>query len=243
MKKLLIILTLLLLGAWVYTSWYWYTCNIKNLCNGVIQKDIQKNENINRILPNATSNKPVVNVPQDDSEDVMIEEEKNTLTTWVNSPEDSPKLSAADVLTITERNISKPEESEDTWEKQGDNVSLTWSLEKKDPEEKASSTEDKDTENTQQDKVVGICESPLVWPIGLGRKNNTDEVKRLESFLISQWEDVNIDGVYGQDDFEAVKAFQLKYREKILDPWDINNPTGYVFRTTVKTINEVACNK
>jgi hypothetical protein len=47
--------------------------------------------------------------------------------------------------------------------------------------------------------------------------------------------------VYGQDDFEAIKRFQIEFRADILDPWDIINPTGYVYKTTVKKINEVAC--
>lgn len=90
-------------------------------------------------------------------------------------------------------------------------------------------------------EAVGICETPLVWPIGIWASNNTEEVKLLEEFLINRWENLSVDGVYGNDDFEAVKRFQLEYREQILDPWDIQNPTGYVFRTTVKTINEIAC--
>ena len=90
-------------------------------------------------------------------------------------------------------------------------------------------------------EVVSLCQKPLLGPIGLWTVNDSDEVERLEAFLIARWEKIEINGIYGQDDFDAVKRFQLEYRADILDPWDINNPTGYVYKTTVKKINEIAC--
>ena len=37
------------------------------------------------------------------------------------------------------------------------------------------------------------------------------------------------------------KRFQIKHRTSILDPWDETEPTGYVYRTTLKEINKVYC--
>lgn len=96
-------------------------------------------------------------------------------------------------------------------------------------------------EITQTPTAESTCDTPLTWPIEFGKNNNIDEVKILEKFLISQWEDLEIDGTYKQEDFEAVKRFQLKYKSEILDPWGVTEPTGFVFRTTVKKINEIAC--
>jgi len=47
--------------------------------------------------------------------------------------------------------------------------------------------------------------------------------------------------VFNASDANIVKEFQLEYKAEILDPWGISNPTGYVGRTTVQQINEIAC--
>ncbi len=89
-----------------------------------------------------------------------------------------------------------------------------------------------------------VCDDILSKAISLWGNNNEGEVRRLETFLNeSEWESLDVDGRYGQDDFDAVKRFQVKHRAEILDPWDISNPTGYVFTTTIKKINEIHCNK
>lgn len=41
MKKIPFLLVLILTLAWGYTSWYWYTCNIKSLCD-VSSREIQE---------------------------------------------------------------------------------------------------------------------------------------------------------------------------------------------------------
>lgn len=99
-------------------------------------------------------------------------------------------------------------------------------------------------EEKEVELALQECGDLLIGPIGLWNENNSQEVKDLEIFLNqTQWESLDENGVYEQADFEAVKRFQLKYREEILDPWGIDIPTWYVFRTTVKKINEVYCNK
>lgn len=88
-----------------------------------------------------------------------------------------------------------------------------------------------------------ICDDILSKAISLWGNNNQEEVEKLETFLNeSEWESLDVDGRYGQDDFDAVKRFQVKHRSEILDPWDISNPTWYVYTTTIKKINEIHCN-
>ncbi|MBU1246564.1 hypothetical protein KJ973_01490, partial [Patescibacteria group bacterium] len=80
--------------------------------------------------------------------------------------------------------------------------------------------------------------------IKLGTKNNTNEVKKLEHFLNTfEGEKLAVNGFYGQADFNAVKRFQQKYDHSILNLWGLINPTGHVYYTTRKTINEMYCQK
>ncbi len=93
------------------------------------------------------------------------------------------------------------------------------------------------------------CTGVLSNFIAYGVVNNSSEVKILEKFLNDyEGENLIIDGKYGKEDFEAVKRFQLKYNKDILANdtiWkDINQkPTGYVYKTTRKKINEIYCSK
>ena len=40
---------------------------------------------------------------------------------------------------------------------------------------------------------------------------------------------------------QAVKTFQDKYRDEVLLPWGMEQPSGYVYLTTRKKINEIYC--
>jgi hypothetical protein len=50
-----------------------------------------------------------------------------------------------------------------------------------------------------------------------------------------------VNGTYDMATYNAVKAFQVKYANFILTPWGATQPTGYVYYTTKKTINEIYC--
>lgn len=89
--------------------------------------------------------------------------------------------------------------------------------------------------------VSDYCSNKLLGPIAFWGVNDAKEVAKLEAFLKSQGLAVLEDGAYGTGEYEAVKAFQLAHRSEILDPWGITTPTGYVFRTTIAKMNEVAC--
>jgi hypothetical protein len=73
MPKLPVILTLVLIVAWGYTSWNWYVCNIKGLCD---MPQIQKNEkNQNHLSYSDVAIKQVpeeVDAEEVDAEDVSV---------------------------------------------------------------------------------------------------------------------------------------------------------------------------
>ncbi len=75
-----------------------------------------------------------------------------------------------------------------------------------------------------------------------GNNNVTAEVTKLQSFLKNtEGLTVDINGTFDQKTFEAVKAFQTKYMSDILTPWGISTPTGSVYFTTQKKVNELYC--
>ena len=76
----------------------------------------------------------------------------------------------------------------------------------------------------------------------MGRNNDPEEVRKLQGFLNAEMgSSIPITGFFGQLTDEAVRAFQSKYATEILGPWGINTPTGYVYLTTRKKINEIFC--
>ena len=80
--------------------------------------------------------------------------------------------------------------------------------------------------------------------IKLGADNNPVEVEKLERFLNEfEGENLPINGIYEQVDFDAVSRFQEKYLGDILSPWSHNKATGYVYITTKKKINELYCQR
>ncbi len=221
MKGFSIILTLILTIAWGYTSWYWYTCNVKWFCNGQIQ-DIQKNTNI-------LSEK-----------DVFLTTDETHDSTWeILKSSNSPKLSADDVLS---ENTNQKTQIQTKKEEKSIDINTISSGSTNIPEERETIQKG---DIAQQEETINkqhtLCTNPIIGPISLEGNNNVQEVKNLEAFLFSQGEKVTLDGIYGKDEFEAIKRFQLKYRKDILDPWKIAEPTGYVYTTTIKKIQELAC--
>ncbi len=227
MRKIPLFFTLLLMGAWVYTSWYWYTCNIKWLCDGLVRYQT--------VIPAQSGSTDIsggqetsLSGSQETSSETLEWDFQNNLTgSWADT------LSSWDVLTASpEREDNSAEEAweEDTTSTGSLLEELSW-----------ENNEVEDEVSSDTGPVASICSVPLVWPIGIGNENNENEVRRLEAFLNTQGESLPVNGVYEQNDVAAVNRFQTKYRAQILDPWGINNPTWYVFRTTVSTMNSVAC--
>lgn len=87
------------------------------------------------------------------------------------------------------------------------------------------------------------CDPYIESYIRYGSDNNSEDVRKLEEFLNEkQGENLIVDGLYGLEDVEAVKRFQEKYKSAVLDVWGVENPTGYVYKTTLLKINSFYCN-
>ncbi len=77
-----------------------------------------------------------------------------------------------------------------------------------------------------------------------GANNNVAEVTKLQNFLKNVEKlDVDVNGTFDKKTENAVIAFQNKYSTVTMGPWGANNGTGFVYITTVKQINKIACNQ
>ena len=78
--------------------------------------------------------------------------------------------------------------------------------------------------------------------IGFGRQNNSTEVLKLQAFLRDKEQmDIPLTGDFDVTTETAVKLFQAKYAGEILAPWGTDIPTGYVYITTLRKINQIQC--
>jgi hypothetical protein len=91
--------------------------------------------------------------------------------------------------------------------------------------------------------AVPVCPPYMLKYIRLNRSNDVAEVKKLQDFLnrYEGFTDLKITGIYSKTDFDAVVVFQNKYMSDVLGPWETAKPTGYVYKTTLKKINELYC--
>jgi len=98
------------------------------------------------------------------------------------------------------------------------------------------------------DEKTIILESPCTYLknyLKIGEDNDIEEVKKLQIFLrdFEGFSNLAVTGMFDQETFDTVSAFQIKYKEEILAPWGIDVPTGYVYYTTQNKINELYCNE
>ena len=86
------------------------------------------------------------------------------------------------------------------------------------------------------------CDQYLTKFIRLGRKNDSEQVLRLQKFL-NDFEGMKVptNGLFGLATYKAVQVFQVKYAVDILNPWGITDPTGFTYLTTRKKVNELYC--
>lgn len=76
----------------------------------------------------------------------------------------------------------------------------------------------------------------------IGQINSSAEVTKLQNFLnSSEGMNMPVTGIFDSATLAAVNAFQAKYSTDVLLPWGTKNPTGQVFYTTTKKINELYC--
>jgi len=90
---------------------------------------------------------------------------------------------------------------------------------------------------------VEFCEEYLQGYIRQSANNNPEQVLKLQTFLrdLGGFPTLAITGVYDAPTIAAVRSFQANYRSSILAPWGIAEPTGFVYYTTRKAINEIYC--
>jgi peptidoglycan hydrolase-like protein with peptidoglycan-binding domain len=86
------------------------------------------------------------------------------------------------------------------------------------------------------------CEPYLNSYLRLGFENSPTEVLKLQRFL-SEYVDntLLINGIFDARTEEAVRQFQQQYANEVLTPWGLQEPSGYVYYTTQKKINEIMC--
>jgi len=88
-----------------------------------------------------------------------------------------------------------------------------------------------------------VCTPYMTKYIKLGAANDSNEVKKLQIFLrdYEGFSTLSVTGIYDDVTFDAVEQFQSKYAQDVLIPWGFTAPTGYVYTTTEKKINEIYC--
>lgn len=75
-----------------------------------------------------------------------------------------------------------------------------------------------------------------------GWQNPTAEVIKLQMFLKNvEGLNVAVTGTFDDQTRAGVEAFQKKYISDVLGPWDATLPSGTVYITTLKKINQIAC--
>jgi uncharacterized repeat protein (TIGR02543 family) len=91
-----------------------------------------------------------------------------------------------------------------------------------------------------------LCETylSLETPISIGKNTNQYNkiVEAVQKFLNqSENEKLMVTGIYDIATQDAVNRFQIKYKNTILSPWGLQQPTGVIFRTTLNQINVLNC--
>lgn len=98
-------------------------------------------------------------------------------------------------------------------------------------------------------KVLGAeiepakCAAYITSYITPDGQNDSQQVRRLQFFLRDFEHNASLqtNGNYDVSTIAAVEAFQNKYSSDVLAPWGETTPTGYVYFTTQKKINEEYC--
>ena len=75
-----------------------------------------------------------------------------------------------------------------------------------------------------------------------GVANKTADVVKLQTFLKeSQGLDIDVTGIFDEKTEQAVEDFQRKYMSDVLGPWEATKPSGIVYITTAKKIDQLVC--
>jgi peptidoglycan hydrolase-like protein with peptidoglycan-binding domain len=72
--------------------------------------------------------------------------------------------------------------------------------------------------------------------------NDKEAVSKIQTFLNNYMGNkLKVDGIFGTQTDIALKAFQIKHKDKILDPWGLKGPTGIFYLTTQTEVNNIMC--
>lgn len=89
--------------------------------------------------------------------------------------------------------------------------------------------------------VLGASCPLITTFMKLGASNQASEVAKLQAFLKAQSFAVDVTGTFDVKTEDAVKAFQAKHVADTMGPWGASIPSGMVYITTLKKINQIAC--
>ena len=108
-----------------------------------------------------------------------------------------------------------------------------------------AATTTEDAELTVSDENIerssGICFALITKHLYRGSRE-AEEIKKLQMFLNAEvGAGLPVIGVFGPLTTAAVNTFQMKYKQEILTPLGLKGPTGGVYDSTIRKINEIAC--
>ncbi len=97
---------------------------------------------------------------------------------------------------------------------------------------------------TQRMKIGDRDGQPGLVKQATGVSQTISEVALLQTHLQKQgFYSGPIDGIYDQEVFDAVSAWQVKYRKTVLDPWGLKGPTGFFYQSSERNMNIIlGCN-
>lgn len=107
----------------------------------------------------------------------------------------------------------------------------------------ASTTDSLASPSPLPSPTPNICLPYLTKNLGFGSRG--EEVKKLQNFLIENnfLKPNENTGYFGRITKTAVKNFQLQYKNEILSPLGLKDPTGFVGPNTRRVINQLACSQ
>ena len=75
-----------------------------------------------------------------------------------------------------------------------------------------------------------------------GANNDANQLIKLQTILRdAEKMNITVNGIFDKQTENAVVAFQNKYNSTIMGPWGSSKGSGYVYITTIKQINKIAC--
>ena len=73
------------------------------------------------------------------------------------------------------------------------------------------------------------------------KRNNGGEVMKVKQFLnVHMGSELTKSELFDEKLDDAVRELQSRYRDRVLTPWGLESPTGYVYQSTRNMLNELA---